>query len=224
VQRDGQYVVNLRPVASPLPLAFGGLLIASIIVSAYELRWIPPAQHHSTGWVLLAVPIPLQLLAAWWGFESRSSAAATGSAVLAAVWLGLALDFITTAPGPPGPSNAVGMLMFGAAAVLLAPLLAELRVGSLLPAAVLATTAVRFALTGVSGVAHRTAWAHASGWCGLAVAVVSLYAVIALELEGAMQEALLPTFRRRRSRTAMDGPLEEQVARLENETGVRATV
>lgn len=215
-------VVNLRPIATPMPLSFGGLVIASVVISGYELGWVPTAQHHATGWVLLAVPIPLQLMAAWWGFLARSPAAATGSALLAAVWLAFALDLITTTPGPPGPSNAVGMLMFGAAAMLLAPVLAELRVGSLLSALVLTTTLVRFVFTGVSGITHGTGWVHASGWTGIAVAATALYGAVAFELEGTTQSPLLPTFRVRHAKTAASGTLDEQIETLENEAGVRA--
>lgn len=222
VDRSDPFVVNLRPVANPMPLTFGGLVIASIVISGYELHWIPSAEHHTTGWVLLAVPIPLQLMAAWWGFLARSPAAATGSSLLAAVWLAFALDLITTAPGPPGPSNAVGMLMFGSAAMLLVPVLAELRAGSLLSAAVVTTTLVRFVLTGISGFAHRAGWVDASGWMGIVVAATALYGALAIELEGTTQSPLLPTFRVRYAKTAVTGTLEEQVQSLENEAGVRS--
>lgn len=222
MERDDTIRINLRPVATPLPLAFGGLVIASVVMSGHELHWIPPVQHQTTGWVLLAVPIPLQLMATWWGFVARSAAGATGSAVLAAVWLAFALDLITTKPGPPGPSNAVGMLMFGAASMLLVPVLAELRAGTLLPAAVLATATVRFVLTGVSGFAHTTGWSNASGWTGIVVAAVALYGALALELEGTTQSPFLPTFRVRQAKVAATAPLGEQIKSIANEAGVRA--
>ena len=222
VDRGDPITVNLRPIATPMPLAFGGLVIASVVISGYELHWIPVAQQHSTGWVLVAVPIPLQFMAAWWGFIARSPAGATGSALLAAVWLAVALDLITTKPGPPGPSNAVGMLMFGATAMLCVPVAAELRAGSLLSAAVLATTVIRFALTGVSGFAHTSGWSHASGWMGIAVAATALYGALAYELEGTTQSPLLPTFRVRHAKVAASGPFEAQITRLENSAGVRS--
>lgn len=224
MQRDEHVVVSLRPIATPLPLTFSGLLIASVVISAYELGWIPSSEHHTTGWVLLAVPIPLQLLAACWGFVARSACAATGSAVLTAVWLAFALDLITTAPGPPGPSNAIAMLMFGSAAALAVTVLAEVATGSLLPAVVLSATVLRFALTGVSGITHRTAWSHASGWVGIAVAALALYASFALELEGTKREPVLPTLRRGRARSAVDDGFAAQVADLEHEVGVRSNV
>jgi hypothetical protein len=168
--------------------------------------------------------VPLQLLAAWWGFSARSAAAATGSAVLTAAWLAFAVDLVVTPLGTPGPSNALGLLLLAAAAALLAPLLASLRSGALLPGVVLATAAARFVLTGVSGETHRTWWAHASGWVGIAVAAVALYASIALELEGTAKQPVLPTFRVARARTAMAGSFGEQLDSVEHEAGVRSTV
>jgi succinate-acetate transporter protein len=221
MRNDGNVTVTLRPVASPVPLAFLGLLIASVVISGYELGWIPTAQQQTAGWILLAVPIPLQLLAACWGFAARSPGATAGSAVLAASWIAFGLDLVTTQAGPPGPSNAAAFLMFASAAALLVPVAAELALGSLLSAAVLATTIVRFALTGVSGVTHRTAWVHASGWTGIVVAAAALYAALALELEASAQRAVL---RRARARTAIGASLDAQIAELEHEPGVRSVV
>lgn len=221
---DERVRIELRPIATPLPLTFSGLLIASIVISGYELGWVPSAQQHTTGWVLLAVPLPLQLLAATWGFVARSAAAATGSAVLAAAWIAFALDLITARPGPPGPSNALAMLFLGAAGSLVVPILAELRVGTLLPGAVLATTAARFVLTGVSGLTHRVGWVHASGYAGLVVVAAAFYGALALELESTTQTALVPTFRVGRARSAVSGSLEQQLSGLENEAGVRSVV
>lgn len=212
--------INLNPIATPLPLAFAGLLIASALDSGSELGWVPMSQHHSLGWMLVAIPVPLQLLAAWWGFVARSATAATGSAVLAAVWIATGLDMIHSPPSRI-PSHALGLLMLAAAAALLVPALAEVRSGSLLPTAVLGIAALRFVLAGVAGTAHSTTWAHVSGWTGVAVAVVAAYGALALELEGTTQEALLPVLRARMSQQLMEKPLAAQVSDVEHESGVR---
>lgn len=221
---EDRYVATLRPVATPVPLTFAGLLIASVVMSGAELRWVPNSEHATVGWVLIAVPGPLQLLAAWWGFVTRSAAAATGSGVLAAAWLAIAFDRIHTAAGPPGPSNALGMMALAAGAALLVPSLAELREGALLPAAVLALAAIRFLCTGVSGLTHAAAWVDASGWLGLVVGAAAFYGALALELEGTRQEPLVPTFRRGRARRALNGELAAQVADVRREPGVRRTL
>jgi succinate-acetate transporter protein len=176
---------------------------------------------HETGWVLIAVPIPLQLVAAIFGFHGRSASAATGSSVLAAAWLGTALALINARPGEPVPSEATAMLAFAVGAALLVPALSDARGGSLLPAGVLAFAACRFVLTGVVGITHSGGLKTATGAVGCAVAAAALYAALALEVEGSRSKGMLPTFRRVESRSALLAPLDEQVVALENEAGVR---
>jgi hypothetical protein len=139
-------VVVLRPIASPLPLTFTGLLIASLVYTGYELGWIPHGQHVAAGLMLLAVPLPMQLLAAYEGFAARSATAATGGGILAVVWIAIGLDLVHNTSSAPGPSDAVGMLALGAAAALLAPALAELQMGALLAHAVVSAAALRLVL------------------------------------------------------------------------------
>jgi hypothetical protein len=221
VRGDERARVVLTPIATPLPLTFVGLLLASTILAGLELGWIPKAQVHEAGWALVAVPIPLQLVAAIFGFHGRSASAATGSSVLAAAWLGTALDLITAKAGAPTPSAATAMLSFGTAAALLVPALSDARGGSLLPGGVLGFASCRFALTGIVGLTHSAGLKTATGVVGCAVAAAALYAALALELEGSRDPSSLPTFRRTHSRSALVAPLDEQVAALEHEAGVR---
>ncbi|MGH3050253.1 MAG: hypothetical protein ACRDLK_08845 [Gaiellaceae bacterium] len=216
--------LNIRPVATPLPITFLGLMIATVVVSGYELGAIPKSDYHEVGWVVLAVPVPMQLLAAAWGFVTRSVAATTGSAVLAATWLGVGLSTITSPRGAPGPDAALGLMLLAAAAALLVPVLAETSEGGLLPAAVLLTASVRFCVAGVDGVTHSHAWTVASGYTGFVLAGVALYGALALELESAQQEPVLPTFRVGDARRALEQPFDEQVTAAEQEPGVRQTL
>src|SRR3954453_23963229 len=118
---DDRAHVVLSPIATPLPLTFLGLMLASLILTGLELGWIPETETHAAGWALLASPIPLQLTASVFGFKGRSATAATGSSVLAAAWLGIALNLIASPPGSFTPSHAIGMLAFPVAAALLVP-------------------------------------------------------------------------------------------------------
>jgi hypothetical protein len=213
-------IVVLRPIASPLPLTFTGLVIASLVLSGYELGWIPHAQHVATGLVLLAVPLPMQLLAAYEGFAARSATAATGGGILAVVWIAFGLDLVFGTSAAPGPSDAGGMLALGAAAALLAPALAELRMGALLAHAVVSAAALRLLLTAVAGLTHDSTWVHLSGWFGLVVVAVALYGAVALELEGALGREALPTLRVGLARDAVEGDAGE----LERSPGVRRTL
>jgi hypothetical protein len=108
--------VNLSPIATPLPLTFLGLLLATTILAGLELGWISGSDTPLAGWVLLGVPMPLQVIAAIFGFHGRSATAATGSSVLAAAWLGISLALINAKDGAFAPSHPVGMLAFAVAA------------------------------------------------------------------------------------------------------------
>jgi succinate-acetate transporter protein len=103
-------------------------------------------------------------------------------------------------------------------------MVAELRVGSLLPAIVMGMTATRFMITGIAGFEHTHAWTTASGYAGFVLAFVALYGAAALELEGSDQDALLPVLRVGGSQRSMDVPLEEQLDDVEHEAGVRKTL
>ena len=214
--------VVLTPIATPLPLTFLGLVIASSILSGLELGWIPAAETHAAGWALLGVPFPMQLIAAIVGFRGRSATAATGSSVLAAAWIGIALNLITTPIDSFTPSRAVGMLAIAAAPALLVPAASDLRAGAPLPALVLALASLRFVLTGATAFSQSNVLRHVTGVAGLVVAVVAFYAALALELEdNSIEETLLPTFRSRESHEALNAALDRQVEDLEHEAGVR---
>jgi succinate-acetate transporter protein len=222
VKGDERASVVLTPIATPLPLTFVGLLLASLLISGLDLGWIPSSELHECGWALIAVPIPLQLIAAIFGFHGRSATAATGSSTLAAAWLGIALDQIHAPPGAFTPSHSAAMLSIGVAAALLIPAVSDARGGSMLPAATLALASTRFVLTGIVGLSQSGSLRSATGVVGLVVAAAALYAALALELEGAVhKEPLLPTFRKTDSASALVAPLDEQVASLEHEAGVR---
>lgn len=219
---DDRASVVLTPIATPLPLTFLGLLLATMILSGLELGWIPASEVHGAGWALLGVPVPLQLVAAIFGFHGRSATAATGSSVLAAAWLGIALNLIQSPPDSFTPSHAVGMLAFPVAAALLVPASSDLRAGAPLPAAVLIATSTRFVLTGIAAMTASSGLRTVTGVFGCVVAVLAFYAALALELEdNSVEDTLLPTFRFGHSAQALTARLDLQVQELQNEAGVR---
>jgi succinate-acetate transporter protein len=219
---DERARVVVTPIATPLPLTCLGLVGATTILSGLELHWISPGDARLTGWTLLAVPLPLQLTASIFGFHGRSATAATGSSVLAAAWLGIALALINGHAGAFTPSRPVGMLAFAVGAALLVPAAADARSGSPLPTATLGLASVRFVLTGITALTESSGLKTATGIVGLAVAAVALYAALALELEdNSIEDTLLPTFKWGQSAKALLAPLDAQVDRLEHEAGVR---
>jgi|tagenome__1003787_1003787.scaffolds.fasta_scaffold20927889_2 succinate-acetate transporter protein len=214
--------VVLTPIATPLPLTFLGLTIATLLLTGLELGWIPKNELHLAGWALLGVPFPLQLIAAVFGFHGRSATAATGSSVLAAAWIGISLDLIHAPLRSFAPSHAVGMLCLGAALGLLVPAASDLRAGSPLPAAILAAASVRFLLTAIAGLAASSGVRTVAGIVGIAVAALAFYGALAFELEdNSIEDTLLPTFRRRQSAEALHAALDRQVEQLEHEAGIR---
>lgn len=174
------------PAATPLPITFLGLMLASTVYAGLETRVLPNADFHTIGWLVLAVPVPMQLLAAVWGLIRGELAAATASSVLAATWLALSLATITGTPGAPGPPKAASLLLFASAAALLVSVATELVEATPVPAAVLLVTACRFILTGVAGLTHAQAWGTAAGVAGFALAGVAFAGAFYVELRTAL--------------------------------------
>lgn len=174
------------PGATPLPITFLGLTIATTIYAGFETQILPRADFHTIGWLVVAVPVPMQLLAAVWGLVRGELAAATGSSVLAATWFGLALATITGTAGAPGPSKAESLMLFASAAALLVSVTTELVDRKLVTAAVMLVAACRFALTGVSGLTHAQGWATTAGVAGFALAGVAFAGAFLVELRSAL--------------------------------------
>jgi uncharacterized protein len=210
--------VVLRPLATPLPLGFLALTLATTVFSAVQLGWIPPDQGRVAGITALAVAVPLQLLASVVGFLSRDPVAATGMGVLAGTW---AVAGVTTLTSPPGAVSAgLGVLLLVSGLAMLVP--AAAAIGSkVVPAVVMATAATRFAVTGGYELTGSAVWKDVAGWVGILLALLALYAALALELEGIREETVLPVGRRGAGRAAMagEGPLVPEDLRAE--AGVR---
>ncbi len=174
------------PGATPLPITFLGLTLATTVYAGFETEVLAKADFHTVGWLVLAVPVPMQLLAAVWGLIRGELATATSSSVLAATWLALALATITGTAGPPGPTRAESLMLFASAAALVVSVATELVELEVVPAAVLLATACRFALTGVSGLTRTQPWATAAGLAGFVLAGVAFAGAFVIELRSAL--------------------------------------
>jgi uncharacterized protein len=200
--------VMLRPIGNPLPLGFLALAVATLLVSGLQLGWLEPSEGHDVALMLIAFVAPLQLLASVFGYLGRDVVAGTGMGVLAGTWLSVGL---VTLGAPPGStSDALGLLLLVAAAAMVVPASAAVT-GKLVPAAVLATTVVRFATTGLFQLTASSTWEDVAGVVGLVLCGIALYAALALALEDARRATLLPVGRR----SDLDG------SGLEREAGVR---
>ena len=80
---------------------------------------------------------------------------------------------------------------------------------------------MRFGVTGVAELHGGRSWLQAAGAVGLVLAVVSLYAALALELEDSSSLTVLPVGRRGPSRRAVEGRWPEPLGDVATEPGVR---
>ena len=191
--------------------------MATTAFASLQLGWVPASEGHTVALGVIVLTVPLQLLSAVMGFLARDPVAATGMGVLSGTWGAICLATYTS---PPGATSAgLGVILVAAAACLLVP--AAAAVPKVVPALVIATSAVRFAVTGIAEIDGSTAWLHAAGWVGLALAAISLYAALALELEGSRSRTVLPLGRSGAGATAVDADLGDQLAHVAREPGVR---
>ncbi len=209
--------IVLRPIGTPLPLGFVGLAVATSTLACLNLGWIPVAQQHQVALVLIGFAFPLQGLAAVFCFLARDAPTGAGIGVQAASWLTIGLLLVTGVPGVR--SDAVSIFLFAAASALL-PAVASAALGKVVPALVMAATALRFVLTGLSERLGGSAWAHAAGWEGVVLACLALYAGLAIDLEAARHRTLLPIGRRGAGRAALLPGLRTE-ATVDTEPGVR---
>jgi succinate-acetate transporter protein len=210
--------IVLRPIGNPLPLGFLALAAATLLVSGLQLGWLAPSDGHAVALILIAFVFPLQLLSSILGYLARDVVAGTGMGVLAGSWLSIALVALTSPPG--STSDALGLFLVVAAVCMLVSASAA-ATGKLVPAAVLATTALRFAVTGAYQLSASSGWKHAAGIVGLVLCALAIYAALAMALEDALRRPLLPLGRRGFGRSSLDGGYEEQLQRVEHEAGVR---
>jgi succinate-acetate transporter protein len=199
--------VVLRPLATPLPLGFIALVFATTAFSAVQLGWVLPAEGRIAGLTAVFATVPLQFLASVMGFLARDPVAATGMGVLTGTWAVVGLTTLTSPPG--ATSKELGVFLVTAGLCMLVPAVSG---GSkLVPAAVMGLAGVRFAVTGVYHLTGSPDWKTTAGWVGLVLAVLALYAALALELEGSHRRTILPLGRRGNAAVADDPGIRPQL-------------
>jgi succinate-acetate transporter protein len=191
--------VMLRPVASPLPLGFLALVLATVAFAAVQLGWVAPTGARAAALTALAATAPLQLLASVVAVLGRDVAACTGMGVLAGTWATVGLATLGSPPGTTTPE--LGVFLLTAGVCMLVP--AAAAIGKAAGATVMTVAGIRFAVTGVYELTGSAAWKAAAGWTGLLLGLVALYAALALALEGSLARTVLPVGRR--GRAALSG-------------------
>jgi uncharacterized protein len=185
--------VILRPIGNPLPLGFLALAGATLSVSGLELGWLAPSQGRDVALVLIAFVFPLQLVTSVFGYLGRDVVVGTGMGLLAGTWLSVGLITLTSPTG--STSDALGLFLLIAGIAMLVPAIAS-ATGKLVATAVLGTTAVRFASTGMYELTASKTWEDVAGFVGLVLLAVAVYAALAIALEEARRTTVLPTGRR----------------------------
>jgi succinate-acetate transporter protein len=221
---DGQpaarATVLVRPIASPLPVTLLALAVASLVVSGQELGWYSPLDKPLVGWILIGFPAPLQLISMAWAFVTRSAPATAAAAVLSATWLATGLVDLHSGPAIPTPVP-LGVMMLAAGGCLALVAVLQGASSAIAPAVVFAAAALRFVLSGVSGVSSVESWQDAAGVLGLVISALAAYVALAAMLEESLGREVLPVGRRAAGAVGQEAPLDAQLDGVAHEPGVR---
>lgn len=200
--------IFLRPLGSPLPMGLAGLTVASLVVSGLDLGWVPVSHSHEIGVMVLIAGVPLQLLGCLFALPARDGAAATAMGLLSISWLGMGLTRLLSPPGTV--SDSLGLVLL-ATGVLLAGSAGGQGTGKPFAGLTLGLAAIRLVLSALHELTGSGGLQTVSGIVGLAVVACAAYLVVALQLEDAEDQAVLPVGRRGRAvrDTGADGAVRE---------------
>ncbi|MFE6774523.1 acetate uptake transporter family protein [Streptomyces sp. NPDC057702] len=210
--------INLHPIASPMPVGFFAVAIASVIVACLQLGFLGDEAHRAVALTIFPAFI-LQLIVSILAFGARDVLAATLMACFSGTWLASSL---VLAVDPPSGSEVLGVLnlVFAVFALMMATVATRKRVMWV----VLCVAVPRFAVASLSNLTGATWLGYTSGAFGLLLAGVAMYAAFALLLEDMRGEEVLPLGRRGPAHDAVVGDLSVQLNNLERQAGVRRTL
>ncbi|MFE7564110.1 acetate uptake transporter family protein [Kitasatospora sp. NPDC057500] len=210
--------INLRPIASPMPVGFFAVAIASFVVGSLQLELLGDDAHLAVALTILPAFL-LQLIVAVFAFGARDVLAATLMACFSGTWLASSL---VLALAPPSGTRVLGVLnlVFAVFALMMASVAHRKRSMWL----VLCVAVPRFTAAALANLTGATWLGYLSGALGMLLAVVALYAAFALMLEDMRGEEVLPVGRRGPAHEAVEGNLAVQLRDLERQAGVRRTL
>ncbi|GAA2038156.1 hypothetical protein GCM10009740_32850 [Terrabacter terrae] len=209
--------VVVRPLGNPLPLGFLALMVATTGLAMLQLHVVAPEQGRVVAIGVLALTVPLQLVACVLGFLARDPVAGTGMGILAGTWAGVGFAMLTSPPGATSP--ALGVFLLCSAVAMCVPTVAA--TGKLAGLLVMGVSALRFAVTGVGQMTGSSGWLTAAGWVGVVLGLIAAYAGLAFEVEDVRHRTVLPVGRRGAGVDTMTGDPEAELASLVHEAGVR---
>jgi len=210
--------IMLRPMASPMPLGFYTVAIATVVVSALQLGIIPLDERKEVALLILPA-FALQLIVGIACIAGRDAIAATLMASFAGTWLADSLFYLFGLPGP-SPAQAVFFFTFCVFVVMLA--VAARPKAALF--AVLVVAVPRFFVSGLASATGNADVSKAAGSLGFLLAAVAMYTAFALLLEDVRGRTVLPIGRSGPARQAIEGTIESQIAGYEHMAGIRRTL
>ncbi|MGG8407814.1 GPR1/FUN34/YaaH family transporter [Streptomyces sp. 12297] len=210
--------ITLRPIASPMPLGFYSVAIASIIVGCFQLGLFEDGAQRAVALAILPAFL-LQLLVGFLAFGARDVLAATLMACFSGMWLASSL---VLAVEPTGGAEVLGVLnlCFALFALMMASVATPKRALWL----VLCTAVPRFTVAAAANLTGVHWIAAVSGALGLLLAAAAMYAAFALMLEDMRGQEVLPLGRSGPAHQAVHGDLTVQLRNLERHAGVRRTL
>ncbi|QDQ09301.1 GPR1/FUN34/YaaH family transporter [Streptomyces spectabilis] len=210
--------INLRPIASPMPLGFFTVAIASTLTGCLQLGVLEPEARGAVALCVLPA-FALQFLVSVLSFGARDVIAATLMGTFAGSWLAYALVMFS------GAAEGLRVLgVFNLAFLCFGALMTAVTRPKRAMWCVLVASLPRWAATGLSGLTGAEWLTRTSGALGLLVAVVATYAAFALMLEDMRSEEVLPIGRSGPAHAAVTGDLTVQLRNLERQAGVRRTL
>ncbi|MER5964654.1 GPR1/FUN34/YaaH family transporter [Streptomyces sp. NPDC002057] len=210
--------ITLHPIASPMPLGFFTVAIASVMTGCLQLGILGPGARVAVALCVLPA-FALQFLVSVLAFGARDVIAATLMGVFAGSWLAYALVMVSGAADGPRVLGVLNLAFLCFGALMTAVTRAKRALWL-----VLAVSLPRWAATGLAGLTGAEWLTRTSGVLGLLVALVAMYAAFALMLEDMRSEEVLPIGRSGPAHTAVEGDLAVQLRNLERQAGVRRTL
>ncbi|MFE2107833.1 GPR1/FUN34/YaaH family transporter [Kitasatospora sp. NPDC059463] len=210
--------IHLRPIASPLPLGFFAVAIASAVTSSLQLGLIDGAGRQAVALTVFSAFV-LQLLVSILAFGARDVIAATLMGGFAGAWLANGLVSATEARGGAQVLGVMN-LAFTVFAALMASVARPKRALWLL----LMIATPRYFVAGLHGLSGAAWLGHLAGALGLLLAAVAMYAAYALMLEELRGREVLPIGRSGPAHLAMHAGLSGQLRGLETQAGVRRSL
>lgn len=210
--------IVVRPLASALPLGFFAFGVGTVLLATLELKWLPATDNIPLVLIMLGYVAPLEMLPCIFSFLSRDTGAATTMGIFSAGWIVLGVTFLMM--GADVKSVALGIFMIMDSLAIAALCIASFNAKPLM-GVILGLSAVRFLLAAGIQLGAGPAIAIAAGAIGLLTGVFAVYGGMALLLEDTRQKTILPVFRKGNARQSIEGSLQDQLARLDSEAGVR---